>query len=209
MEASAAQRRLLDAAVDAFAEHGFGGTSTRDIAVRAGRSPAAVYIHHDSKEDLLYAISLEGHADALDCLNRAYASTADPSPRLHRMMFAFSRWHMDNAKLGRVVQYELHALTPAHRAEILALRRRFHRVMADALQDGIRAREFRVADVDGTARALLSLCIDLVRWFDPALSSDPCAVAQLHADLSLRIVQASAPSPTAAAGAGATTAPRA
>jgi AcrR family transcriptional regulator len=199
MQASAARRRLLDAAVDAFAEHGFGGTGTRDIAVRAGRSPAAVYIHHDSKEALLYAISLEGHLAALDCLHRAYAAADDPADRLYGMVSAFSRWHMANAKLGRVVQYELHALTEAHRTEIVSLRRRAHRVMVDALEDGIRAAEFRVGDVDGTARALLALCIDLVRWFDPARSRDPEAVARLNADLSLRIVGAPARALTAEA----------
>jgi AcrR family transcriptional regulator len=199
VEGSAAQRRLLDAAVDAFAEQGFGGTSTRDIAVRAGRSQAAVYIHYESKEALLYAISLMGHADALDCLKRAYASSADPAERLHAMVFAFSGWHMDNAKLGRVVQYELHALSGPHRAEIVARRRRFHRLMVDALRDGIRRDRFHVTDVDGTARALLSLCVDLVRWFDPALSRDPRAVARLNAELSLRIVDSSTNGPTAGA----------
>jgi AcrR family transcriptional regulator len=149
-----------------------------------------LYIHYDSKEALLYAISKEGHADALDCLKRAYGASDDPAERLHGMVLAFSYWHMENAKLGRVVQYELHALGAAHRTEIARMRRRFHRLMVDALKSGIEKREFHVDDVDGTARALLSLCIDLVRWFDPTLGRDPRAIAQLNADLSLRIVGA-------------------
>ena len=193
MEPSEAQRRLLDAAVDAFADQGFGGTSTRDIAERAGRSPGALYIHYPSKEAVLHAVSLAGHVDALDCLTRASASSQDAAERLHRMVFAFSSWHMDNAKVGRVVQYELHALSEDHRDEIVALRRRSHRIMADALADGVRTDQFHVDDLEGTARALLSLCIDLVRWFDPALSRDPVAVARLNADLSLRIVGFSTP----------------
>lgn len=188
IEESVARRRLLEAAVDAFAERGFGGTSTRDVAVRAGRSPAAVYIHYDSKEALLYAISLEGHMDALDCLKLAYASSEDPAARLHGMVSAFSDWHMENTKLARVVQYELHALSKAHRADIISRRRRFHRVMVGALREGIRAGQFQVDDVNGTARALLSLCIDLVRWFDPVRGRDSRAIAQLNADLALRMV---------------------
>ena len=38
--------RLLEAAVAAFADRGFHGTTTRDIATAAGLSPAAVYVHH-------------------------------------------------------------------------------------------------------------------------------------------------------------------
>jgi len=193
MEPSEAQRRLLDAAVDAFAEQGYGGTSTRDIADRAGRSPGALYIHYPSKESVLHAVSLSGHEDALRCLTRAHASSEDPAERLHRMVLAFSIWHMDHAKLGRIVQYELHALSEDHRDEIVALRRRFHRVMTDAIADGVRTDQFHVDDLEGTARALLSLCIDLVRWFDPALSRDPAAVARLNADLSLRMVGLSLP----------------
>jgi AcrR family transcriptional regulator len=187
---SAAQRRLLDAAVDAFAEQGFGGTSTRDIAVRAGRSQAAVYVHYESKEALLYAVSVRGHADALGCLQRAYRATDDPVRRLHGMVFAFSRWHTANARLGRVVQYEFRALSDEHRAEIVALRRRFHRLVVDALHDGIRAGDFHVENIDGTARALLSLCVDLVRWFDPTRTRAARALARLNADLALRMVAA-------------------
>jgi len=189
VEISAAQRRLLEAAVDAFAEHGFGGTTTRDIARRAGRSPAAVYVHHASKETLLYVISLEGHTAALSCLQRAFDSCADPEARLRAMVSEFSAWHLDHARLGRVIQYELHALSDEHRAEILALRREFQSLMVAALDDGIAAGSFDVEDVDGTARALLSLCIDLARWFDPALSRHPQALARLNADLALRMVR--------------------
>lgn len=200
METTAAQRRFLDAAVDAFAEQGFGGTSTRDIAERAGRSPAALYVHYESKEAVLHAVSLAGHRDSLDCLDRARAATDDPAERLHRMVLDFSAWHMENARLGRVVQYELHALSDEHRAEIVGLRRRFHRLMVEALQRGVRAGVFQIDDVDGVARALLSLCIDLVRWFDPARTRGRRAVARLNADLALRIAGAQT---TVSQGAGA------
>ena len=50
----AGRDRLLTAAVAAFGAKGFHATSTRDIARAASLSPAAVYVHHQSKEDLLY-----------------------------------------------------------------------------------------------------------------------------------------------------------
>jgi AcrR family transcriptional regulator len=189
METSEAQQRLLTAAVDAFAEHGFGGTSTRDIATRAGRSPAFVYIHHESKEGLLYAISLQGHKDALGCLRQAFDEVDDPRQRLWTMVFAFSGWHMENAKLARIVQYELRALSEDHRREVVALRRDTHRVMVDALEAGIASGAFSADDVNAAARALLSLGIDLVRWFDPTLQRDPDQVARSNADLAIRMVR--------------------
>lgn len=187
---SAARRRILDAAAGVFAERGYGGTSTRDIAAAAGRSPAAVYVHYPSKEELLYAISAQGHADSLLCLTAAYNSTPDPVARLHGMVLAFSRWHMTNARIARIVQYELHALSPAHREHIARQRRQFHGVMKRALTDGIAAGVMTASDTDGVTRVLLSLCIDLARWFDPARTRNPEAIARLNADVALRIAGA-------------------
>lgn len=187
--ATAAQQRILDAAVDVFAEQGYGGTSTRDIAERAGRSPAAVYVHYPSKEDLLFAISVQGHTDALASLQAAYDDHSDPVTRLHRMVDAFSSWHLHHTRVGRVVQYELNALTPEHRAVVVALRRDFHRLVTSALDAGIRHGVFEVEDVDRTAHALLSLGVDLVRWFDPQLDSEPSRISRVNADLAVRMVR--------------------
>src|SRR5688500_13666678 len=47
--------RLLDAAAEACAEHGFDGATMNEIAKRAGVTAAAIYNHFESREDLLYA----------------------------------------------------------------------------------------------------------------------------------------------------------
>jgi hypothetical protein len=62
--------------------------------------------------------------------------------------------------------------------------------MVDALRAGIRAGDFHVESIDGTVRALLSLCVDLVRWFDPSRTRAARSVARLNADLALRMVAA-------------------
>ena len=100
-----ARERLINAAIEAFAEKGFAGTTTRDIASRAGMSPAAVYVHHDSKESLLFTVSIEGHRSALDVITQAAASSTDPIERLRSMVYDFSLWHADNSRVGRIVQY--------------------------------------------------------------------------------------------------------
>ena len=65
-----ARTRLLAAAVAAFAAKGFHGTTTRDISTTAGMSPAALYVHHRSKEELLHQISLAGHERTLALVTR-------------------------------------------------------------------------------------------------------------------------------------------
>jgi AcrR family transcriptional regulator len=50
------QARLLDAAMDAFAERGFYGTSVEDVCERAGFSRGAFYSNFSSKEELFVAL---------------------------------------------------------------------------------------------------------------------------------------------------------
>jgi AcrR family transcriptional regulator len=183
----AAARRLLTGAIDAFAERGFQATTTRDIASRAGMSPAALYVHYPSKERLLFEISLYGHRAALDVLRAADAGES-PRDRLAGMVSAFTTWHAEHHTIARVVQYELAALTPEHLAEVATIRRAISTQIEQALTDGIADGSFAVEDLPGTTLAILSLSIDVARWYSPA-RRDPADLGVLYADLALRMVQ--------------------
>lgn len=184
-----ARERLLEAAVEAFAEKGFTATTTRDIAARAGMSPAAVYVHHDTKESLLFTVSIDGHRSALDVVRAGDDPAAAPPERLRRMVHDFSAWHASHSRVGRIVQYEFDALTPEHRAEVARLRRAIEGQVQEVLEAGVSSGDFDVDDVRGTARAILSLSIDLLRWFSPDGPQTPHDVATLHSALALRMVR--------------------
>ncbi|GHH75084.1 TetR family transcriptional regulator [Streptomyces sulfonofaciens] len=185
-----AARRLLIAAVDAFAERGYHATTTRDIAGRAGMSPAALYIHYRTKEELLHRISRIGHEKALEILRAAADRPGSAAERLADAVRSFVRWHAAQTTTARVVQYELDALGGEARAEIMALRRRTDAVIRDLIEDGARGGEFDVHDVEGTTLAVLSLCVDVARWFNAAGRRTPDEVGALYADLVLRMVGA-------------------
>ncbi|MFB8139055.1 TetR/AcrR family transcriptional regulator [Streptomyces parvus] len=185
-----AARRLLVAAVDAFAERGYHATTTRDIAGRAGMSPAALYIHFKTKEELLHRISKIGHERALYVLDTEADRDGTASERLAGAVRSFVRWHAERHTTARVVQYELDALGEEHRTEIVALRRRSDAVVRRIINEGVRDGEFDVPDVAGTTLAVLSLCIDVARWFNAQGSRTPDEVGELYADLVLRMVGA-------------------
>lgn len=183
-----APQRLVEAAVAAFAERGYRATTTRDIASRAGMSPAALYVHYPSKEQLLYDISRGGHLGALAVLKAVGDGT--PATRLSEMVAAFTTWHAEHHSIARVVQYELAALSPDHLADVASIRREITGAIESALADGVADGSFAVPDLSGTALALLSMSIDVARWFDPARSQRPAALGRLYADLALRMVSA-------------------
>jgi AcrR family transcriptional regulator len=185
-----AARKLLVAAVEAFAERGYHATTTRDIAGRAGMSPAALYIHYKTKEELLHRISRIGHDKALEILSAAAESEGTAAERLAEAVRSFVRWHAGKHTTARVVQYELDALSADHRAEIVELRRRSDAAVRRILREGVEAGEFDVPDVPGTTLAVLSLCIDVARWFNTQGRRTPDEVGALYADLVLRMVSA-------------------
>ncbi|WP_406491818.1 TetR/AcrR family transcriptional regulator [Streptomyces sp. NBC_01604] len=185
-----AARRLLVAAVEAFAERGYHATTTRDIAGRAGMSPAALYIHYKTKEELLHRISRIGHEKAVEILRVAAGGKGSAAERLADAVSSFVRWHAGGRTTARVVQYELDSLGPDARAEILALRRQCDAAVRGIIEDGVAAGEFDVLDVQGTTLAVLSLCVDVARWFSVNGPRTPEEVGALYADLVLRMVGA-------------------
>lgn len=182
--------RLMVAAADAFADLGFHATTTRDIASRAGLSPAGVYVHFRSKEALLFELSRLGHELARDTLLASARQADDATEALRQLIGGFSQWHAEHYQIGRIVQYEFRHLTPDHREVVIELRRQIDEVVADVLRDGVAAGTFAVSDVRGTALALLSMAIDVARWYTPEVRRTPEAIGASYADLAVRLVAA-------------------
>jgi len=99
------QQKLLDAAIEAFSENGFKGTSTRDIAERAGVHHPLITYHFKNKDQLWraaadkvfrdfrrsLAASLEDYRqesprERMAFLIRAYVRYAKSQPALHKVM---------------------------------------------------------------------------------------------------------------------------
>ena len=183
-------RRRMEAAVDAFAERGYHATTTRDIATRAGLSPAALYVHFPSKQALLTRISRLGHEAALELVTSSTAGVDDAPARLRAVVAAFAAWNAQHHKVARVVQAELAALADAERREVIGLRQQIERHVQKLLEDGVRAGHMEVGDPRAVARALLSLSVDVARWYDPRGNETPAQIGSLYADLATRMVSA-------------------
>jgi flavin-binding protein dodecin len=187
-----ASRRLLAAALDCFACHGYHGTTTRQIADQAGMSPGAVYVHYPSKGELLYRISHVGHVAALAALEDAAVGVEDPMQRITAMVESVAAWHARHHQLARVVQYELEALPVERRHGIMALRSRFAARVQDEIENGVRSGSFGAIDVQGAGLAVLSLCIDIARWYRPTSGRQPQALGTLYADIVRRALRPNA-----------------
>jgi len=183
-------QRLIEAAVDAFADKGFHATSTRDIAARAKMSPAGVYVHFASKQDLLFQLCLRGHGLALKVVTSARESADSPPAQLTAIVSAFARWHAEQYRTARIVQYEFPHLSPEHSEVVMALRKQIDTVVKDVLQAGVVSGDFAVQDIAMTTLALQSLSIDVARWYKPGIRRSPESIGTAYGDLALRLVRA-------------------
>jgi AcrR family transcriptional regulator len=180
-------RSLLTSGVRCFAASGFHATTTRDITAAVGLSPGALYVHFPSKEHLLFEIIRTGHEKSLAALTEAEAG-GNALSQLRSLVARFVAWHAHHHVAARVCQYELAALAPGHYAEILELRRQFTAIFRQAVIRGIDEGSFAPVDVHRVVRAILSLGIDLVRWYRSDGPDSPEQLGEFYAELALGMV---------------------
>jgi AcrR family transcriptional regulator len=153
-------------------------------------SPAALYVHFPSKVALLAQISRLGHEAAAELVDAAIEGEHDPVSRLRAVTAAFAAWHAEHHRVARIVQNELAALPDEDRHEVMRLRRQIERRVEQQLLEGVAAGVMAVDDAPAVARAILSLTVDVARWYEPAGRDAPAAIGALYADLAARMVGA-------------------
>jgi AcrR family transcriptional regulator len=179
-------KALLSSAVECFADKGFHGTTTRDITTTTGLTPGALYVHFSSKEEVLFEIARSGHARVLAEL-RSAPPTGNADARLRWLVARFVAWHATHHTVGRICQYELGSLAPEHYAHVLDLRGQINAVFRDAVHRRVDPRCFTDQDVNRVARAILSLGVDLVRWYRLDGTDSPSWLGEFYADLAIRM----------------------
>jgi AcrR family transcriptional regulator len=181
-------QRLLLAALGLFASRGYHATSTRQIASAAGFSPAAMYVYFRSKAELLFEISRVGHESALRGIDSAVEEFQSARDRMRALVQEFTSWHARHNTLARVAQYELQHLEARHYEEIAALRRRIAAIVRRELLYGSESGEFDIVDIAKTTLAVLSLQIDVARWYSASGPWSPEELGRAYADLVLRML---------------------
>jgi AcrR family transcriptional regulator len=187
-------RRLLTSAVRCFAANGYHATTTRDIAAGVGLSPAALYVHFPSKELVLFEIMRAGHERALACISDPAIEAAGEAPdRLAAVVSRYTAWHARHHVAARVCQFELPGLTPEHYDEIIRLRHLTNEVFRACVEKGVAEGAFAAGDVNRLVRGMLSLSIDLVRWYRLDGADSPEELGGFYAEMALRMVMNKGP----------------
>ena len=98
------QQKLLDAAIDAFSENGFKGTSTRDIADRAGVHHPLITYHFKNKDQLWRAAADRIFREFNVSLVKAMAEVPeiDPKARAEAFIRTYVRYAHSQPALHKI-----------------------------------------------------------------------------------------------------------
>jgi AcrR family transcriptional regulator len=182
---------ISDAAVRLFHDHGYHGTSIRDIAGEAKVGIATLFHHHQSKAELLRRIMDTALDDLLAEMEPAVAAAGDdPTARLSAVVRTYVRRQCESPMHNAIATSEMRSLEPPLLDEPASKRDRVHELFESAIVDGAASGTF-VCDVpEEAARAVHAMCSAVSGWYRDDGRMAPDEVAELYVGMALRVVGA-------------------
>lgn len=161
------RREIFDAAARVFAERGYHGASTQDIADLLGMRQASLYYYFDSKETALEEVCALGTAGFLDRGEEIMKSGASAEEKLTQLLIAHVAPLEERADYMRTFLNERKWLPMESRRRIGRMSRRLEAIFERVIRDGMKSGEFR-GDLNPrmTALALLGMMNAVASWYD-------------------------------------------
>lgn len=191
---SPAARRLLRAADELFFRQGAVATSIREITGACGLTPGALYNHFASKDELLFVLVEQRHRFLEDEVTNALSAARDnPADRLAAVVAVYIRVHVQGHKGSRVANREYRNLTQAHRAEVIASRRRLRDKVVSILLEGMGQGIFDVVggadrpSVTVAAAAILDMCVHAGEWLHHSGALPMAEIENRYVTMALRL----------------------
>src|SRR6516164_2383920 len=100
-------QRILDAAIEVIAEHGFFHSRVAEIASRAGVADGTIYLYFKNKDELLMAAIDSAFHQFIQRARTALAQIPEPREKLRRMAFLHLEVLGSDRNLAVVFQTEL------------------------------------------------------------------------------------------------------
>jgi len=141
-----ARQRILAAAAEVFAEHGFTGAGVDAIAARAGVNKAMLYYHVGDKASLYAAVVL-GFSDQVRAeIRERLAAAPDPISRLRALQSAFMAVALREPHFPQVMLREIAAGGANLPPEVLSRMAEIMAVTRDLVVEGQAGGDFRLVN---------------------------------------------------------------
>lgn len=177
------QGAIVEAAAGLFARQGYRGTSMRDIGREIGIHAGSLYVHIESKEDLLHqivnSIMLRSEQDMAEVLARGGTATE----QLHEIALRDLRLIGENRERATVFFHEWRNLSAERQQAVIASRDRWEDGLRSVIRRGIDTGEFRTVDVRIAGIALTSMLNWAYVWYSPGGELSVEQLADHYVDL--------------------------
>jgi AcrR family transcriptional regulator len=159
------QSEILDAAAKIFAERGYYGASTQDIADVLGIRQASLYYYFPSKEIALELVCMKGVEGFFEAASEVAAKKISAAEKVTGLVEAHLAPLLDRADFVKTFLNERQYLPPASRKKVGKLSRAYEKVIEKVMAEGVRSGEFRKdADPRLMSLALLGMCKSVAAW---------------------------------------------
>lgn len=174
------------AAIERFYDHGYEGTSLREIASDVGITVGSLYNHIDAKEDVLFDIMVGFHEQLWESVNVALDGKVGPLDRLSALIRHHVMFGVNYPREVSLLSSELRSLSEPRRSTVIELRSRYEQLFLDEVQAGVNDGVFVAADVRLVVIAILSMGVRVAAWYNPDGRRSIDEIADLFLDFSLR-----------------------
>jgi AcrR family transcriptional regulator len=179
---------ILAHTLAAFEEHGYHGTSVRDIARRVGVTVPALYYHYENKQAMLVALLTLSMEALLAKCRAAIAETApDPVAGFSALVECIVRFMAYRGSKG-LLDSEIRSLEPANQTAYIAQRDQLDHAMRLLVVDGVDKGLFHTEHPVEAGRAVLTMCHAVARWYHLGGELSPAELAQRYVGFGLGLV---------------------
>lgn len=148
------QQEVFNAAAAVFAEKGYHGASTTDIATRLGIAQPSLYYYFSSKDEALEKICRIGTEGYLERLTAIIEGTGVTAVKIRAAVRNHIAPVLTIPDYVKAFQRERRYLPDDRRRDLSALTRQYDRLFRDLLEAGVTSGELR-PDLDARVSALL------------------------------------------------------
>lgn len=176
--------------MDVFFEKGYRAASVQDVADKVGVLKGSLYYYIKSKEDLLWWIIEDVHAQSTEILGQAQELDATAVERIRVYIERHVEWYLSNVKEVSVFFREWRQLTGPRLTTAKRRRRGYEQIIRDLLAAAQELGEIS-ADIDLHYAPLYVLAaVNAVPdWYRASSGDAPAHIAETYAAMTIGLLQ--------------------
>ncbi|MCW2269573.1 MULTISPECIES: TetR/AcrR family transcriptional regulator [Pseudomonas] len=184
-----ARDRLIDAALELFATHGFQAIGLRDLAAHVGLQAGSLYHHIENKQCLLFELIESALADLLADTKRRIKGASTTGERVRRFVQAFVAFSLNEQHKLVLITRELVNLDEENKQQANTLKAAYCAQLQLIISDELQNSAHPQAEITLLTHAVIGMLYGQAQWSDEQLNEQQltdvltrCALRMISSD---------------------------